>query len=234
MAVFTPNDAFAYCKTMIKSMRLEDIKLRILFDSLSYIWHAAPWEWTIGEISQSPLTITAATVDYVITVPNDFSYLQQVYVCDAANTFKPLAVRSYLPAAPQNVGEILEVAKVPGAATLRTYPKSPATIPSTNVQKIVILYKKTTPNLTASDYASTTILALPDDWFYVYCSAVLYQSYLYADDDRAGNAIYEPKGDVYRYTGQRAIVEANLQEMRQRLPLLRVLDVRQDLIATRA
>jgi len=233
MAVFTPGDAYSYALTMVKTMRLSDIKLRILFDANAYIWQAAPWEWSVGEIAESPLTVTAATVDYTITIPSDFSRLEQVYLTDGANLFKPIAVRSRLPAAPTVTGETLECSKVYGAATLRTYPKSPATMPATT-QKLVLIYKKVTPNLTASDYASTTILALPDDWFHVYCSAVLYYAYLYADDDRAGSATYEPKGDNYRYTGQRAVLEANLQEMRQRLPLLRVEDVRQDLIASRS
>lgn len=231
MAVFTPGDAFSYAKTMIKSMRLDDIKLRILFDACSLVWHAAPWEWTVGEIAESPLTITTNTTNYTITVPADFSRLEQVVLTDNAHIFKPLAIRSFLPGDSVKTGETMEVAKVSGAATLRVYPKSPATLPST-AQKIIILYKKAAPNLTSSDYASTSILSLPDDWFHVYCSAVLYYAYLYADDDRAGGAVVEPsrQGTEVRFTGQRAQLEADLEMMRMKLPLLRLTDIRADMI----
>jgi len=234
MAVFTPGDAFSYAKTMVKSMRLDDIKLRILFDSLSLIWHAAPWEWTIGEITESPITVTTSTTQYAITVPSDFSRLEMAILVDDAHLFKPLAIRSYLPAASVKTGETMEIAKVPGSANVRVYPKSPASLPST-AQKIILLYKKTTPNLTASDYASTTILALPDDWFHVYCNAVLYFAYLYADDDRAGGAVVEPtrQGANIRYTGLRGQLEAEIEQMRMKLPLLRVSDVRADLVNTK-
>ena len=128
-------------------------------------------------------------------------------------------------------GETMEVAKVPGQSKVRVYPKSPASLPSTT-QKIILLYKKTTPNLTSGDYASTTILALPDDWFHVYCLAVLYYAYLYADDERAGGAIVEPtpKGANIRYSGIRGQLEAELEAMRMKLPLLRVMDIRADMI----
>lgn len=231
MAVFTPGDAFSYAKTMVKSMRLDDVKLRILFDALSLIWHAAPWEWTIGEIAESPITVTTNTSEYTITVPSDFSRLEMAILTDDANIFKPLAIRSYVPSNSVKTGETMEIAKVPGQTKVRVYPKSPASLPST-AQKIILLYKKTTPNLTASDYASTTILALPDDWFHVYCLAVLYFAYLYADDDRAGGAVVEPtrQGANIRYTGIRGQLEAEIEAMRMKLPLLRVMDVRADMV----
>lgn len=232
MAVFTPGDAFSYAKTMVKSMRLDDIKLRILFDALSMVWHAAPWPWTLGEIAESPLTIVAGTTDYTITVPSDFNHLKSVYLTDGANIFSPIAVRGLLPSNSVITGQTLEVSKVAGQTKVRVYPKPPASLPST-AQKLLLFYKKNVPNLTSSDYASTSILSLDDDWFRVYCAAVLYYAYLYADDDRAGSAIYEPKGESYRFTGQRAVLETELQQMRTQIPLSRVLDVRTDLIDSR-
>lgn len=232
MAVFTPNDAFAYAKTMVKSMRLDDIKLRILFDASSMVWHAAPWPWTLGEIAESPLTVVASTTEYTITVPSDFNHLKYVILTDGDKIFSPIAVRAFLPANSVTTGQTLEIAKVEGQAKVRVYPKPPASMPSA-AQKLLMFYKKDCPNLTASDYASTSILSLDDDWFRVYCAAVLYFAYLYGDDDRAGSAIYEPKGESYRFTGQRAVLETELQQMRTQIPLSRVLDIRNDLIDSR-
>lgn len=231
MAVFTPGDAFSYAKTMVKSMRLDDIKLRILFDALSLVWHAAPWDWTIGEMPDSPLSLSASTVDYTVTIPSDFNHLKYAVLIDNANVFKPLAIRALLPADPVKTGETMEVGKVAGQSKIRVYPKPPASMPSAT-QKVLLYYKKDVPNLTTSDYASTSILSLDDDWFRVYCAAVLYYAYLYADDDRAGSAVYEPKSG-YRFTGQRAVFESEVEVMRAQLPLPRVLDVRNDLVDSR-
>jgi hypothetical protein len=136
MAVFTPGDAFSYAKTMVKSMRLDDVKLRILFDALSLIWHAAPWEWTIGEIAESPITVTTATSEYTITVPSDFSRLEMAILTDDAHLFKPLGIRSYVPAASVKTGETMEVAKVPVSTAVTSTSPLTSESPGTRAQAL--------------------------------------------------------------------------------------------------
>lgn len=215
MAAYAPNDALTFAKTMVKKMPVTDATLsyQILDYVSSLLWAAAPWKWTIGTLSN--LSITGGTTDYAVTPPADFLYLLSATLTDGSTT-NPLAIVPTLPATIVQVGMPTQVAYMDASNLVRVSPKPTASL----AQSLVMLYKKTPTKITASNYATAGALNLPDVYFPAYQAGVLWQAYLYADDQRAGTATVDQDGKV-QYTQQLGLFMSLIWEMRraEKLPL---------------
>lgn len=204
-----PSDAFDFAKIYMKNSRLQDVEVRILDDVSKYMWMAAPWRWTIGSMPLA--TVAAGTQDYTISVPADFLFLQDAYLQDNNSTPpRDLVIEATLPNLTKYVGQPSRVAVI--SSGYRLSPVPGALVPSTTTS-IVGQYKKTSPSITSGTMATPGIQGFPDEWFWVYQAGVLWKSYLYADDERAGNITFA-EGKV-QYTGLRADFEAGLDFMRR-------------------
>jgi len=209
MAVtYTPDEAFDYAKTMIKGMRLQDVKYQILDEACSRLWNARAWSWTVGYLSTT--TVQPSTVTYGVSYPNDFSTLYKAILYDSDKIYKPLYIDPELPEDPQRVGQLISVAAIPGESYLRVYPQPPATLP-TNAQYVITFYKKSPPKITSSN-SGTACLVMDDRWFHVYKSAVLINAYKYADDARGFDITTDDKRNV-KMGGELANYEYLVKEM---------------------
>lgn len=198
---------------MIKNMPLETVRARILDDVNKIIWMAAPWRWTVGSLPA--VTLASSTQDYNVALPSDYLYTTDVYISDGVQPFRTPVVVPILPTVVGLTGQPNLVA-ITGAAnttgTMRFSPV-PGTLPATT--KAYGLYKKTSPIITYENSNTAGVLVMDDEWFWVYEAGVLWLSYLYGDDQRAGSAQADGSGKV-AYTGQRGVFEAALSQMRER------------------
>lgn len=219
-ALLPPVRAFDFCKRNIKNMPLEQIQVRLLDSVNKMIWMAAPWRWSISTLS-SVIPITANTQDYTLVPPTDFLYLIHSYITDGASITRPLKIVPSLPASTTLKGDPVFIAYI-GSNTFRISP-NPGTLVSTAVpapptKNIISFYKKTAPSISASNQMTAGTLVMDDEWFWVYEAGVLWLSYLWADDARAGSGQIDASGRM-SFSGQRAIFEAGLQMMREREPM---------------
>ena len=215
-STYKPVDAFDFSKTMINKMKLEQVEVRILDTAMKVFWMAAPWRWTIGALPN--ITLLAATQSYPIALPADFLYgLECVQTDQAGGTPRDILV---VPAVKPGglIGGTSQIAFSGVSGTMGTalITPIPGTLPVP--QYLLSLYKKQAPTLTASNIYTKGIQVFDDEYFHVFESGVLWASYLYADDQRAGSAQADNKGG-YSFTGQRAIFEANIEWMREREPM---------------
>lgn len=200
-----PQDAFDVARHFIKDMTLEKVSPRVLDDVNKYMWMAAPWRWTVGSMPLA--TLLNATQDYTIVLPTDFLYLLNAYTTDGTAT-RELRVEPALPSAVTLNGQPSRVAIVGSAYRVSPVPGAQPTV----APKIVSLYKKMAPTITPANMATAGVQVFDDEWFWVFQEGVLWKSYLYAEDSRAGNVEAGPKGQI-TYTGQRGVFEAALQFM---------------------
>ncbi len=217
-ALLNPRQAFDFCKRNIKNMPLEEIRPRLLDDVNKMIWMAAPWRWTVGTLTN--ISLVTNQQDYTLAPPNDFLYLLSSQIVDGSNIPQHLEIVPSLPSdvvmkgAPQFIS-------YQGSNTFRISP-NPGTLSTATVtpptKKIVSWYKKTSPSITSKNATDAGVLVMDDEWFWVYTAGVLYVSYLYGDDQRAGSCNVDLKGNV-QFTGQRAVFEAGIATMKQREPI---------------
>lgn len=223
MPNYRPIEAFKYAKSYIKHMPLDDVQLRVLDGVHKMIWTAAPWRWTIGALPT--LTLAPDVQDYPVALPSDFLYgINSFSTEQNEKTPRPLAVEPILPSGGL-VGQPSRIAfsGTPGTTgNARFFPK-PGLI-NTPYPIVISQYKKAAPTLTAQTISSPGALIMDDDWAFVYESGVLWLAYQYADDSRAGTINFDSRGQ-YAFTGQRAIFETNLLQMREREKLL-IVDTR--------
>jgi len=217
-ATYRPIDAFDICKRFIKNMPLEQVQVRVLDSVSKVMWMAAPWRWSIGSLPN--ITLVANTQDYTVALPADFLYAVTSYVTDQ-NGGSPRDLE-IVPSMPVGglVGQVSRVAFTGTAGTngtARFFPK-PVTLP-TGTQTVISMYKKTAPVITPANVFTAGTLVFDDEWTPVYEAGVLWLSYLFADDTRAGSAQADGRG-TYSFTGQRAVFEANIQLMKEREKLL--------------
>lgn len=215
-STFKPQQAFDYAKTYIKDMPLERLGPAVLDDVHKIMWMAAPWRWTLG--SFPVVTVVTDTQDYSVSVPADFLYLVDAYETDGVKPTRPLKIEPTLPTTVTLVGQVGRVAL--NGTTFRLSPK-PGTQPS-SAPKIISMYKKTAPNITASNQATAGVQIFDDEWFWVFREGVLWKAYQFADDSRAGSVQVASNGQI-QYTGQRATFEAALTFMKanEKLPEFR-------------
>ncbi|MHA2642895.1 MAG: hypothetical protein V2G41_09640 [bacterium JZ-2024 1] len=211
-----PTEAFAYAKAMIKSSNLDPVEAEILDEAAKMIWYAAPWSWTVGEIS--PIVLVASQADYTISPPSDLAYIYRARLVDSDKVHKELRVESYLPADSVKTGEIISISYLDQLSKIRVFPKPPANLPSAQ-QKILLFYKKSLPNITSANKGTINQHQLDDRWWHVYKNAVLLLAYQFIHDERAGSVQVDPVSGQARLLGQLAYVEYLLNEMRRREPL---------------
>ena len=218
-AIYRPSAAFDFVKTMVKNLPLEDIGHMILDRINKIMWMAAPWRWTLSSMTE--ITLVANTQDYAIAaLPADFLYLVSAYITEGEQ-LRPITVVPFLPTAVGIKGtpnQIAVTGSAGAAGTARVYPKPGASTP-VGTQKIYMIYKKTAPSIKNNNQSTAGVLVADDEWFWVYESGVLWLSYAYADDQRAGGATVDASGK-YQFTGQRAVFEANLalMKIREKMP----------------
>jgi len=216
-STYCPRDGFDYINAFVKYPNLEPVMPQILDDAARFFWMAAPWRWTLGNITA--LTLAANTSDYTITDPADFLYIQpgSVYLSEGGSDVgRYIEVTSHIHSTVQQIGGQPSQISHPATDTYRVFPKPGSSV--TSGTKIIAMYKKTCPTITAANAQTTGVQVFDDEWFWVYKSIVLYFAYLYTDDQRAGGS--QSDGKSATYTGQRGIVEANLAIMKMREPLL--------------
>ena len=107
-----------------------------------------------------------------------------------------------------------------GSNTWRVFP-TPTSIPATSSFKVNRLYKKKAVKITEAN-RDDLILEFDDEYFYIYLAAVLYYSYAYSDDDRAGSASLN--GNNLAYSGQLGIFKVLCAELKPREALPFVLN----------
>lgn len=221
-STYTASDAITWVKNWLKNAPIDavdEVKYGIPDDIIKMIWMSAPWRFSVGMLPV--VTLASNTQTYSIVLPSDYLYPISGYLIGGTEQpLKhllpvPLVATTYVPTGSPSRFYISGAASTTG--TLYTYPK-PGTL-STTPQYIMPYYKKTAPLIDATTYSSAGSLILDDEWFWVFREGVLWKSYLWADDPRAGQVEATPEGKA-QYSGQRAIFEAALSEMKLREPLL--------------
>ncbi len=216
-ATLQPADAFEYAKSFLKRMPLEDIEVPILQEVNQMVWMAAPWRWTQGSLPAT--TVTSDTQDYTIATPDDFLYLINGYISDGDRVYRQLEMEASLPADVKVVGNPSRISYV-GENEYRTFPKS-GTLPATPLQQFILQYKRKAPIITNETQYTDGFLEMDDEWFWVYIAGVLWKSYQWGDDGRAGQVTLAANG-APQYTGQLGVFKDALRIMseREKLPLL--------------
>jgi hypothetical protein len=214
MAIYSPNSALTFAKTMVKFLPVNDttVAYQILDSVAKEMWLAAPWSWTLD--SMPAVTVTgSAGVDYAISTPADFLYLVSADLSDG-NITDPLNISAFLPTNSTIVGAPTSIAH--STNQIRVYPKPPTGYSKSLIAK----YKTVPPDITVSNYSTAGAHGVPDAWFWVYQAGVLYYAYLYADDQRAGSCQIDANGR-YAFTGQLAVWQTGMEMMRraEALPL---------------
>ena len=213
-SLYSPQDAITYASTMIKSMPITvsanvgNWPYQTVDYVASLIWNAAPWKWTVGELPSVSVTASSGT-DYAVSPPADFQYLVKANLTDGSLQ-NELRIVSALPSSQVQIGVPSQIAYRDDESLLRLAPKPPASFS----QSLVMLYKKQPPKITSSNYATAGAQVFPDSWFPVLQAGVLWMSYQYADDQRAGGATVNEEGKC-QYTGQLGVFQSLIAEMRR-------------------
>jgi hypothetical protein len=179
MPSYVPSTATDWAALMIKGMLFTNVRVAAADKIAKIMWQAAPWSWTVGNLSS--VNLSAGTSDYTVTIPADFQTLTLAYTWDG-NKKTDLMPMATLPASLPQTGMPRFVTKF--ATGLRISPK-PTTLPSGVTTSIIALYKKTYTPITSGNIASAGALLMPDEWTWVFEEGILWQAYLYSDDDRA-------------------------------------------------
>lgn len=213
-----PLAAYTSAFVMVKKPGpLDDLKVAILQDASSHLWHLAPWPWTIGAIASVALTHAQ---EFAVTIPGDFLRLERVWVVDDVGA-QPLTITGFeqvqtIEGTPKSVAYVVN-----SGDKLRLNAVYPTGNP--NTPTIKSLYKVKAPDLTTA-YVTPGALVMPDDYFYVYRSFVLYHAYKFADDPRAGTPTmaYDPASGrtQMQYSGQLGVAMGEAEELRQRIPMI--------------
>jgi len=220
-STYTSSDAITWVKNWLKNEPIDGVdgvKYGIPDDIIKMIWMAAPWRFSVGVLPV--VTLASNTQDYTVALPSDWLYPIHGYVMGGTeNVVKhmfpmPVLPQTYAPTGIPGRFAITGTASTNG--TLRIYPKL-GTLSST-AHYAVVYYKKTSPKIAAANYSTAGSLIIDDEWFWVFRDGVLWKSYLWADDPRAGTVQATPDGKI-QYSGQRAVFEAGLFEMKAREPL---------------
>lgn len=216
-ATKTPYDAFGYIKSYLKNMPLEDVGPELLDEVNKILWMAAPWRWTLGSLPAT--TVTSDTQNYTITTPNDFLFLFDGYIADGDKVFRNLQIEPTLPSDVKVVGDISRIS-YQGSNLYRTFPKT-GTVRTSPAQQFILRYKKVAPVITNRTQYTAGFLEMDDEWFWVFSSGVLWKSYQWGDDSRAGGVTLSSNGQA-QYSGALGAFRDGIRIMaeREKLPLL--------------
>jgi hypothetical protein len=211
VAAYQPADAITHVKALIKSMAIDtadsgNLKYRLVDFVSSLVWTAAPWSWTLGEITA--VTLVASTQDYTITDPADFLYLHMPEILDG-DQINELKTVAFLPTNTSQTGNPSRIAHLTNK--VRLFPT-----PRTNYagKTLLLPYKKVPPKVTVSNYSTAGALVLPDAYFPVIEAGVQWLAYQYADDQRAGTATVDQDGKT-QWTQQAGIFFGLINEMKR-------------------
>jgi len=213
-ATKTPYEAFDIAKKFVKNMPLESVGPQILDEINKRMWMAAPWRWTLGALP--PITPLVNVTDYNIALPNNFLYIYDAILANAGKIVRHLECIGEINPTVNQIGQISKIAHVT-AGTFRVYPKPPQV--DNPASSILCRYKKVSPLVTNQSQSTPGLLVMDDDWFWVYQHGVIWLSYLWGDDSRAGSATVDKNGQT-QYSGQRAVFEDGLWQMRNREKLI--------------
>lgn len=206
--LYIPSDATDFATTMVKGMPFADVRVRVADSVAKMIWMAAPWRWTVGSVDPN-ITLVNGQSDYAFTKPSDFLYLEKSYLWDSVK-YTPLKIESHIPTTSGIAGVPSRIAFIATLDKLRVDP-APQLGSGTNV--LVNLYKKTYTPITTSNISTAGVLAMPDEWTWVFETGILAAAWEFSDDDRAGTCTTTSDGK-FQYTGQWARFWAGIQEMR--------------------
>jgi hypothetical protein len=216
---YYPQLGIDFIRELVKGMPLaagnetaDAVGARIVQDVSDMMWMAAPWRWTVGALPA--VTLVANTVDYTVTWPSDFLYLQDAFMTNG-DKITQLVVTSALPA-DAVVNGLPQFATVTESAAgvfdkLRVLPKLGASLPQT--WQVIGMYKKIAPTIQRRDWNTAGVLKFPDVWAHVFHAGLQWGAYKYGDDQRAGQVTY--KDGSTTSNGLYANFMAGLQEMRQ-------------------
>lgn len=209
MATYTPQQGLDYCKNFVSLMPIDRIQNRMVQGISDMIWYAFPWRWSVSELSV--VSLVANQQDYTITIPTDFEYVEQAYITDGT-TRKPIFVEGFLPDADDQTGVVSTVSIIRGTPDkARVYP-TPGTLQ--RPWKLILIYKKKSPQIPRSDFSIPGVLQIPDQWGTVFEEGLLWKCYSYAYDQKAGDVSKNDKGDI-RYSGQIGTFMTALERMKE-------------------
>ncbi|CAB4142843.1 hypothetical protein UFOVP434_43 [uncultured Caudovirales phage] len=210
-----PIDSLLWASQYIKNMPIYRVQTEVLNDAARYFWRAAPWRWTLGNLTT--VTLVNNTQDYTVTLPTDFEYAVSANLINAEKIPKELEIVPFIPLEGTKFGQPGSIA-ITGEGALGNYRFSP--VPNGYTGTLPLLtgsYKRQYTKLTETTIFTAGSLIFPDVYIDAFRHAVLYYAYKYADDQRAGNI--QVAGKNITYTGQRAEMEAAIEEIRQREPM---------------
>lgn len=215
----TPNEAIAYAKRFVGNMPIDDstIKLRLLDDAHKKLWMAAPWSWTVAALEVVQLNNDTQDYDLVGAYADFFGLLHVTMVSAGEQTPNDLAISAALPVTTILTGRPTKVQYVSGTPNKLRFlpvPTGYSTLPTSQTPKVVSIYKKVAAEIDSSAAAAEySVLGIPDEWFWVYQEIVLLKAFQFTHDPRAGSVTVAPNG--IQFTGQYAVVEAGIAEMRR-------------------
>ena len=216
----SPSNAVSFAKTFATKNQNFDqsaIQYEVADEACSRLWMAAPWAWTVAQTS-APVTVSASATDYSFTPPTDLAYYYRARLWDGANVDKDLKIENSLPAAADytKVGETISIAATSGG--IRVYPHPVSCSPA---QKIHLYYKKTPPVIDSTNFTSGDVSShlTPARWWHVYKSLILAQAYKFSDDARGFDIQIDPITKQVKMSGELALAEYLLNEMRAKEPL---------------
>lgn len=215
-STYTPNNALAYAKLFVKNSPIDNATIapQLLDTAYRFLWMLAPWSWTLGALSI--VTFSSGVQDYTATDPEDFLRLEWAGRSRANDRMEDLSIVAALPsdtAYKQPPVKISVVSISGGNINLRFWPT-----PNNSSERVFSLYKKVSTKIVAGNQASA-VLVFPDEFFPLYQEIVLMKAYQYLQDQRAGSAQVDGRGQ-FAYTGQLAIVMAMVEQYKKAEPIL--------------
>jgi len=215
MASYLPIKAITLAREFIKSEPLERVQVRICDQVAKMIWMAAPWTWTVGNLSTATMVVNQS--DYTIgSFPADFLYLHRALLHNTTGgkMIRRLTIAENLPTQASEIPGIPRVIAYAGSSVVRVYPVyGTSGLPGTTT-KLISWYKKAMPATTAATIDTAGSLVMDDEWSWVFEEGVLWKAYQYAFDQRAGGATTDSKGNA-QYTGQLGAFMAALETMKR-------------------
>ena len=208
----SPSDALAYAKRFVGHLPIDDTdtKYRLLDDASKKLWMAAPWRWTIGTLEAVTLVNDTQDISLANTY-TDLYALLAAFLTDGSDK-KDLIVTGVLPTVINVKGEPSQVAYISGTPNKLRFLPFPTGY--TVVPTVIAVYKKIHTDITLSNFETDGAAGVPDEWFPVYQEIVLLKAFQFSHDPRLGSVGVGANG--IQFTGQYAVVEAAIQEMRQK------------------
>lgn len=201
MANYTPSDVLAMVTPFVKSVPTTAMQYIAFDDIHATIWKAYPWYWTLKSLTAVPLV--DGTQDYTNGNASDFMRLVTARITRTditPNRYQELTITHFLP--PElNVktayGNFKLICIEPQSRKLRI--ESAAQVASGVTLQIDGTYQFQPTKIVSA--AFSTALLSPDYHVKPYIDGLLYWSYLFTNDARAGSVSIDRAGQRH-YSGQ--------------------------------